>query len=115
MRVFSGEFSSHPTPTPDSLRIPPVQEKMSSRNPVLRALASAGSRLWFPAALATARAFPRSAMHRWGGALARGYYRTRPKYLRAARANLSVILGEPEDGPEVRRLALAMVASHFSA
>jgi lauroyl/myristoyl acyltransferase len=92
-----------------------VQEKMASRNPLLRALASASSRIWFPATLATARAFPRSAMHRWGNAIARAYYRARPKYLRAARANLSIILGQPADAPEVRRLASAMVASHFSA
>jgi lauroyl/myristoyl acyltransferase len=88
---------------------------MASRNPVLRALGSASSRLWFPAVLATARAFPRSALHRCGSALARAYYRTRPKYLRAARANLSVILGRPADAPEVRRLAVEMVASHFAA
>ena len=36
---------------PDSLRIPPVQEKMATRNPVVRALASAASRVWFPATL----------------------------------------------------------------
>ena len=88
---------------------------MATRNPLARAVASATSRLWFPGTLAFARAFPRSAMHRWGRGLARVYYRLRPKYLRAARANLSVILGVPEDAPEVRRLAFEMVASHFSA
>lgn len=88
---------------------------MATRNPLARALAGATSRVWFPATLAFARAFPRPAMHRWGRGLARVYYRLRPKYLRAARANLSVILGVPEDAPEVRRLAFEMVASHFSA
>jgi lauroyl/myristoyl acyltransferase len=92
-----------------------VQEKMASRNPVLRALASAASRVWFPAAIATARAFPRSAIHRGGGALARAYYTLRPKYQRAARSNLSVILGQAEDAREVRKLADAMLASHFAA
>src|SRR5262249_34478118 len=102
-------------PSADSLRITPVQEKMASRNPVLRALASAASRVWFPAAIATARAFPRAAIHRGGGALARAYYTLRPKYHRAARANLAVILGQPEDAPEVRELADSMLASHFAA
>src|SRR5712691_5798447 len=101
--------------TLDSLRIPPVQEKMATRNRLARAVASATSRVWFPATLAFARAFPRRAMHRWGRGLARVYYRLHPKYLRAARANLSVILGVPEGTPEVRRLAFEMVASHFSA
>jgi len=92
-----------------------VQEKMASRNPLLRALASATSRLWFPAALASARNFPRPLMHGGGKLLAAVYYRARPKYLRAARANLSIIRGLSQDDPEVRALASAMVASHFAA
>ena len=59
----------------------------------LRALGSATSRLWFPAALASARNFPRPLMHGGGKLLAAVYYRARPKYLRAARANLSIIRG----------------------
>ena len=88
---------------------------MATRNPLARAVASGTSRIWFPLALAAARTIPRAVMHRGGRGLARVYYRLRPKYLRAARANVSVILGAPEDSPEVRRLALEMVGSHFSA
>ena len=88
---------------------------MATRNPVARAIASATSRLWFPAALQFSRHLPRTLMHRGGRALAAVYYRMRPKYLRAARRNLAVILGAPETAPEVRRLASEMVASHFRA
>ncbi len=88
---------------------------MATRNPLARAVASAASRLWFPATLAFTRKLPRHSMHGGGRALARLYYRLRPKYLRAARSNLAVILGAPEDAPEVRRLAFEMVVSHFSA
>ena len=88
---------------------------MATRNPVARAIASVTSRLWFPAALSTSRNLPRPLMHRGGRALAAVYYRLRPKYLRAARRNLAVILGEPEDSPRVRALAFEMVASHFRA
>jgi lauroyl/myristoyl acyltransferase len=92
-----------------------VQEKMATRNPIARAIASAFSRFWFPATLAFTRNLPRSSMHRGGRRLATIYYRLRPKYLRAARANLAVILGAPEESPEVERLAFEMVVSHFSA
>ncbi len=88
---------------------------MATRNPAARALASASSRLWFPATLACARSLPRRWMNRGGRALAAVYYRLRPKYLRAARSNLAVILAAPEDSPAVRRGALEMVASHFEA
>ena len=88
---------------------------MATRNPVARAIASATSRVWFPATLAFTRNLPRRSMHRGGRALAAFYYRLRPKYLRAARTNLAVILGASEESPEVRRLAFEMVVSHFSA
>lgn len=88
---------------------------MATRNPLARAIASSTSRLWFPATLAFTRNLPRRAMHQGGRALARVYYGLRPKYLRAARANLGVILGSSERSPEVRRLAFEMVVSHFSA
>ncbi len=88
---------------------------MASRNPVLRAFASAASRLWFPATLAAARNLPRGLMHRGGRLLAAAYYRARPKYLRAVRSNLSIILGLPEDAAEVRAKAWEMVVSHFAA
>ncbi len=88
---------------------------MATRNPIARAIASATSRVWFPATAAFARNLPRRSMHRGGRALATVYYRLQPKYLRAARTNLAVILGASEDSPEVRRLAFEMVVSHFSA
>ncbi len=88
---------------------------MASRNPLLRALGSATSRLWFPMAFASARNLPRSLTHAGGRAVAELYYRARPKYLRASRANLSIIRGLPENDPEIRGLARAMVASHFAA
>jgi lauroyl/myristoyl acyltransferase len=92
-----------------------VQEKMASRNPLLRAFGSATSRLWFPAALASARNLPRPFMHAGGRILAGAYYAARPKYLRAARANLAIIRGQDPENPEVRALASSMVASHFAA
>jgi KDO2-lipid IV(A) lauroyltransferase len=92
-----------------------VQDKMASRNPIARALAAATSRVWFPATLAFVRILPRRTMHRGGRALARIYYRFRGKYLRAARANLSIILGVPEDSRAARETAFAMVCSHFDA
>ncbi len=88
---------------------------MATRNPVLRALASAASRVWFPGTLWTARHVPRRAVHGGGRALAAVYYRARPKYLRAVRANLSIILALPESSPEVRAKAWSMVDSHFAA
>ncbi len=88
---------------------------MATRNPLLRALASATSRLWFPSTLACARNLPRPWMHFGSRMLASAYYRARPKYLRAARANLAIIRGLGTEHAEVRRLARAMVASHFSA
>ena len=39
---------------------------MATRNPLARALASAASRLWFPAARLTARSVPRPLVHRAG-------------------------------------------------
>jgi lauroyl/myristoyl acyltransferase len=88
---------------------------MATRNPLARALASAASRLWFPATLAFTRNLPRRSMHRGGRALASVYYRLRPKYLLAARQNLAIILGVASDSHEVRRLAFEMVVSHFTA
>lgn len=88
---------------------------MATRNPLARVLASATSRIWFPMTKFAARAVPRRLMHAGGRGLARIYYPFRPKYLRAARANLAVISGASPDSPEVRRLASDMVASHFSA
>jgi lauroyl/myristoyl acyltransferase len=88
---------------------------MATRNRLARALASAFSRIWFPATLAFTKRLPRLSMHRGGRRLAAIYYRLRPKYLDAAGRNLAVILGEPEGSPRVRALAFEMVVSHFKA
>ncbi len=88
---------------------------MATRNPIARAIASATSRLWFPATLAFVKRLPRRSMQRGGRRLASIYYRLRPKYLEAARANLSIILGRPAGAAEVREKAFAMVCSHFDA
>src|SRR5438105_9381827 len=88
---------------------------MATRNPIVRVVASATSRVWFPAARFTSRNFPRRWMHTGAPLLARAYYSLRPKYLRAARANLAIILGRPPESREVRRLAFDMVGSHFRA
>jgi len=88
---------------------------MASRNRVVRAIASATSHLWFPAALAVGRALPPRPLAAGARRTALLYFRLRPKYLAAARANLSVILGEPADSPRVRRAAESMVGGHFTA
>jgi KDO2-lipid IV(A) lauroyltransferase len=54
-------------------------------------------------------------MHLGGRLLARAYYPLRPKYLRAARENLSVILARPTTDPIVREKSRSMVSSHFAA
>ncbi|HEY3202184.1 MAG TPA: lysophospholipid acyltransferase family protein [Thermoanaerobaculia bacterium] len=92
-----------------------MQEKMATRNPVVRAVASAASRLWFPMARALAGNLPLRFMHRGARVTAGIYYRLRPKYLWAARSNLSVILDEPDGAARVRRTAFEMVCSHFDA
>jgi Kdo2-lipid IVA lauroyltransferase/acyltransferase len=92
-----------------------MQVKMASRNPLVRVLASATSHVWFPAALFVGRTLPPRSLAAGARATARLYYRLRPKYLAAARANLSVILGEPADSPRVRRAAQDMVGGHFAA
>jgi KDO2-lipid IV(A) lauroyltransferase len=91
-----------------------MQEKMATRNRLVRALASATSHVWFPGSLMFARSVPR----RISRPLARGiggtYFRFRPKYMKAIRANLSVILGSAADSEPVRRAADEMVRGHAS-
>ncbi len=88
---------------------------MATRNRLVRALASATSHVWFPGSLMFARSVPR----RISRPLARGiggtYFRLRPKYMKAIRENLSVILGSPADSEPVRRAADEMVRGHASA
>jgi lauroyl/myristoyl acyltransferase len=92
-----------------------VQEKMASRSRLVRAAGSAGSRVWFPAALAAARLLPRPVCSPLSRAVGGAYFRLRPRYREAIRANLSVILGEPSDSEAVRRAAEEMVRGHSSA
>jgi KDO2-lipid IV(A) lauroyltransferase len=62
--------------------------------------------------------FARSVPRRISRPLARGiggtYFRFRPKYMKAIRANLSVILGSAADSEPVRRAADEMVRGHAS-
>ena len=88
---------------------------MATRNRLVRALASATSHVWFPGSLMFARSVPR----RISRPLARGiggtYFRFRPKYMKAIRANLSIILGSSADSEPVRRAADEMVRGHASS
>jgi lauroyl/myristoyl acyltransferase len=92
-----------------------MQQKMASRNPMVRALASAASYVWFSISLALARALPRRLMYTLAHHTIGAYLRLRPKYLAAVRSNLAVILGEPADSPSVRRKAVELIDGHFAA
>jgi lauroyl/myristoyl acyltransferase len=92
-----------------------VQQKMSSRNRLVRAVASATSYIWFPMVLFVARHVHRKLARPVARWLGRTYFRARPKYLQAVRANLAVILQQPSDADRVCRLADQMVSGHFSA
>jgi KDO2-lipid IV(A) lauroyltransferase len=92
-----------------------MQEKMATRNRVVRALASATSHVWFPGSLLFARSVPRRISYPIARGIGGAYFRLRPKYMKAIRANLSVILGEPTDSEPVRRAAHEMVRGHASA
>jgi lauroyl/myristoyl acyltransferase len=92
-----------------------MQEKMASRSRLVRALASVTSHVWFPASLLAARSLPRRVSYPLARGVGGAYFRFRPKYLKAIRANLSVILGEASDSEAVRRAAAEMVRSHSAA
>ena len=92
-----------------------VQEKMSSRNRLVRAIASATSHVWFPTSLFFAGHVPRWISLPLARAVGGGYFRLRPKYLAAVRSNLAAILGEADDSPAVLRAAHEMVRGHSSA
>ncbi len=87
---------------------------MASRSRVVRAVASATSHVWFPASLLVARSLPRGVATPLARGVGGTYFRFRPKYLKAVRANLSVILGEAPDSEAVRRAAAEMVRGHSS-
>ncbi len=88
---------------------------MSSRNRLVRAVASATSHVWFPTSLFVARNVPRPISYALARRVGGGYFRLRPKYRSAIRANLSIILGLPGDSPAVLRAADEMVRGHSCA
>jgi lauroyl/myristoyl acyltransferase len=92
-----------------------VQEKMSSRNRLVRAIASATSHVWFPGSLFFARYVPRRLSYSLARAIGGTYFRLRPKYRTAIRSNVSRILGLPADAPEVERVTDEMVRGHATA
>lgn len=92
-----------------------MQQKMASRSPIVRAIASASSHVWFPATLLVARTLPRRIASPIARGVGGGYFRLRPKYTKAIRSNLSVILGRSPDSKEVRAAAAEMVRGHSSA
>jgi KDO2-lipid IV(A) lauroyltransferase len=88
---------------------------MSSRNRVVRALASATSHVWFPTSIFFAGNVPRTISYPLARAVGGAYFRFRPKYLAAIRSNLSRILGEDADAERVDALAREMVRGHSAA
>lgn len=88
---------------------------MATRNRLVRALASATSHVWFPGSLMFAASVPRRISYRIARGIGGTYFRLRPRYMRAIRANLSVILGSAADSDPVRRAADEMVRGHASA
>jgi lauroyl/myristoyl acyltransferase len=92
-----------------------MQEKMASRNRFVRMAASATSHLWFPLSLFLARRLPRRLLRALARQTMTRFMRLRPKYQRALRSNLSVILGRPASSLEVRRAAVALLDAHFTA
>jgi len=92
-----------------------VQDKMASRNPAVRALASATSHVWFPLAVALSRVFPPRALRALGAGVGGPYMRRRRKYVAALESNLARILGAPADSPEVTARVRTLIDGHFSA
>lgn len=88
---------------------------MASRNRFVRAIASATSHVWFPLSLFLARRLPRRLLRAVLRQTATRFMQLRPKYQRALRANLSVILGRPRSSAEVRRIAHQLLDAHFTA
>ena len=88
---------------------------MSSRNRLVRAIASATSHVWFPGSLFFARYVPRRISYSLARAIGGGYFRLRPKYRAAIRTNVSSILSLPADAPEVARVTDEMVRGHACA
>jgi KDO2-lipid IV(A) lauroyltransferase len=92
-----------------------MQEKMASRNRLVRAVASATSHVWFPLSLALARRLPRRLLRAISRQTTMRFMQLRPKYQKALRANLAVILGRPTASREVRSTARSLLDAHFTA
>jgi lauroyl/myristoyl acyltransferase len=92
-----------------------MQEKMASRNRLVRAVASATSHVWFPLSLALARRLPRRLLRAISRQTTMRFMQLRPKYQKALRANLAVILGRPAASREVRSTARNLLDAHFTA
>jgi len=92
-----------------------MQEKMASRNRLVRAVASATSHVWFPLSLALARRLPRRLLRAISRQTTMRFMQLRPKYQKALRANLAVILGRPTASREVRSTARNLLDAHFTA
>jgi KDO2-lipid IV(A) lauroyltransferase len=92
-----------------------VQEKMASRNRLVRTIASVGTEALFPLASWMARRLPRRLMATMCRASVGFWMKRRRKYMRAIRENYAVILGRPADSTEVRRTASRMIDTHFEA
>lgn len=88
---------------------------MSSRNRLVRALASATSHVWFPTSLFFAGNVPRAISLPLARAVGGAYFKLRPKYLAAIRSNLSRILGEDAESPRIRACAVEMVRGHSAS
>lgn len=88
---------------------------MSSRNRLVRAVASATSHVWFPTSLFFARNIPRPISYALARRVGGAYFRMRPKYRAAIRANLSIVLGLPPEAPAVVNAADEMVRGHSCA
>lgn len=88
---------------------------MASRNRLVRAAASATSHVWFPLSLFLARRLPRRLLRAVLRQTVSRYMQLRPKYQRAIRANLSIILGLPAESREVRRATKDLLDAHFTA
>ena len=88
---------------------------MASRNPVVRAFASATSHLWFPFSLFLARRLPRRFLRALLKQTASRFMQFRPKYRKALQANLAIILGRDPSSREVRRAAKDLLDAHFTA
>jgi len=88
---------------------------MASRNRLVRAVASAASHVWFPLSLVLARRLPRRLLRALSRQTTMRFMQLRPKYQKALRANLAVILDRPAASSEVRRAARNLLDAHFTA